>query len=261
VAAVLPAAAEVVAAGAGGKQGLNMLNLIDGGIQHSNLFLHMPLFDEIAYEGLFDGKVRKYKAVREDQPCRILALNVIRKDEDILWDALEDLLKRSVFQAAASVHGVYTFDLLTMDIHGEVKTFNPNELAETIIKNSQKLTPGAQRLVKYSTSYGLLQKMVHEEWGKIALKTSVEIFNDKPCFLDLLVKRLIKNFEFSHDPGILLLNDLSQNPLFNAQDTEQQNRLAKVIKDQIPNSIEFPPEVYIQDKNGLRELLSGAIIE
>ena len=57
-----------------------MLNLINGGIQHSNLFLHMPLFDEIFYEGYLEGKVRKYKAVREDQLCRILALNVIRKD-------------------------------------------------------------------------------------------------------------------------------------------------------------------------------------
>ena len=28
-----------------------MTNLIDGGIQHSNLFLHMPLFDEIYYAG------------------------------------------------------------------------------------------------------------------------------------------------------------------------------------------------------------------
>ena len=26
------------------------INLIDGGIQHSSLFLHMPLFDEITYE-------------------------------------------------------------------------------------------------------------------------------------------------------------------------------------------------------------------
>ena len=40
--------------------------------QHSNLFLHMPLFDEIFYEGYLEGKVREYKAVREDQPCRIL---------------------------------------------------------------------------------------------------------------------------------------------------------------------------------------------
>lgn len=237
-----------------------MLNLINGGIQHSNLFLHMPLFDEIFYEGYLEGKVRKYKAVREDQPCRILALNVIRKDEDIIWDALEDLLKRCVIDAADGVRGIYTFEVLTMDIHREVKTFKPQELAATILKNAQTLTPGAARLVKYSTVYGLLQKMVHEDWGKITMKTAVEVFKDKPAFLDLLIKQLIKNFEFSHDPGILLLNDLSLNPLFDAGDKLQQERINKLMAEQIPNTVEFPPEIYVQDKNGVRELLSGSII-
>lgn len=235
-------------------------NLITGGIQHSNLFAHLPLFDDIFYEGMAEGKVRKFKAVREDQPCRILALNVIRKDEDVIWHALEDLLTRSVAQAAFGVHGIYTFDLLTIDIHNEVKTFNPNELTEVIINHSRKLSPGQVRLVKYSSVYGLLQKMVHEDWGKIVFKATMEVFSDKPVFLDLLVKRLIKDFEFSHDPGILLLNDLSQQPLFDLKDALQQERLKKLLDAQIPKSIDFPPEVYIQDKNGVRELLSGSVI-
>ncbi|MBI5023522.1 MAG: hypothetical protein HZC18_00770 [Candidatus Omnitrophica bacterium] len=237
-----------------------MLNLIDGGIQHSNLFVHMPLFDEIQEEGYLEGKVRKYKAVREDQSCRMLVLNVIRKDEDIIWDALEDLFKRCVVQAAGSVRGVYVFDLLTVDIHKEVKTFSPQELAGTIIKHAQKLAAGEKRLVKYSSVYGLLQKMVHEDWGKMTLRTSVEVFKDRASYLDLLVKQLIRNFEYSREPGILLLNDLSQTPLFDAQDAVQQQRLAKTIADQIPYSMEFPPEVYIQDRNGVRELLSGSHI-
>ncbi len=239
---------------------MSMLNLINGGIQHSNLFLHMPLFDEIFYEGYLDGRVRKYKAVREDQPCRILVLNVIRKDEDIIWEALEDLFKRCVVQASGRVRGGYIFDLLTVDIHKEVKTFSPAELSQTIVKHAQTLIPGTLRLVKYSSVYGLLQKLSNQDWGKMTLKTSVEIFKDKPCFLDLLVKQLIKNFEFARDPSIFLLNDLSQNPLFDPQDAIQQERLIKVIAGQIPSTIEFPPEVYIQDKNGVRELLSGSTI-
>ena len=53
-----------------------MLNLIDGQIQNSNLFMHMPIFDEIYYEGFLEKKVRIYRAIREDQPCKILVLNV-----------------------------------------------------------------------------------------------------------------------------------------------------------------------------------------
>ncbi len=237
-----------------------MINLIDGEIQHSNLFLHMPLFDEIYYEGYLQGSVRKYKAVREDQPCQILVLNVIRKDEDIIWDSLEDLIKRSVMDAGVSSRGVYVFDLLTMDIHKEVNTFKSRELTTTILKNGQKLAPGEQRLVKYSSVYGLLQKMSHQDWGKMIFKASVEVFKDKPCFLDLLIKQLVGNFEFAHDPGILLLNDLSQNPIFDSENEQQQERLKKLIEAQIPKAIDFPPEVYIQDKNGVRELLSGSTV-
>jgi len=237
-----------------------MLNLIDGGIQHSNLFLHMPLFDEISYEGYLEGMVRKYKAVRENQPCQLLALNVIRKDEDIIWDALEDLVKRAVAQAASGVHGIYIFDLLTIDIHNEVKTFNVNELSTVIVKNAAKLTPGQKRLVRYSSVFGLLQKLVHEDWGKMTLKSSVEVFADKPAFLDLLIKQLLLNFEFARDPGILFLNDLSQKPLYDSKDSIQQDRLKKVMNDQIPSTIEFPPEIFIQDKNGVRELLTSSLI-
>jgi len=237
------------------------IDLINGGIQHSNLFLHMPLFDQIFSDGTLEGKVRKYSALREAEVCRILVLNVIRQEEDVIWEAVEDLIKRSVSDAAFGVRGVYVFDLLTMDIHKEVKTFNPQELMGVLLKHSQQMRPGEMRLIKYSSVYGLFQKLVHEDWGKITFKTAVEVFKDKPYFLDLLIKRLIKNFEFANDPGILLLNDLSQAPLFDANDSQQQDRLSAMIKAQIPKSIDFPPEVYIQDKSGVRELLSGMIIK
>ncbi len=236
------------------------INLIDGDIQRSNLFVHMPLFDEIYYEGYLEGKVRKYRVVREDQNCRMLVLNVIRKDEDIIWNAFEDLIKRSVAQAAVSVRGVYIFDVLTMDIHKELKTFDHKEITEMLMNHCRKSNPGETRLIKYSSVYGILQKLSAVEWGKMTLKTSVEIFKDKNYFFDLLIKQLIKSFEFANDPGILLLNDLSQNPIFNADDEKQQNRLKAMMEKQIPTSIDFLPEVYVQDKNGVRELLSGAII-
>src|SRR3989338_8764895 len=127
------------------------------GIQHSNLFIHMPLFDHIFYEGTVENRVRRFKAVREDQPCQILALNVIRKDEDVIWHALEDLMNRSASQAGFQVHGTYIFELLTIDIHNEVKTFSPQELTQVIVNHSRKLEPGQTRLVKYSSVYGLMQ--------------------------------------------------------------------------------------------------------
>jgi hypothetical protein len=234
------------------------MDLINHGFQNSNLFRHMPLFDEIYYIGHDEERVRQYQAIRENQPCIILSLNFIRNDEKILWDAAEDFIKRSTISATASVHGAYIFDLLTIDIHKEIKTFKHAELSTLIVNTAIKLAPGQIKMIKYSSAYALLQKTVDFEWGKINFKTAVNVFRDKPDYLDLLIKQLLKDFTFSHDPVILLLNDLSQNPIFDPQNQTQQFRLKKIIADLIPNSMEFVPEVYIQDKNGARELLSGS---
>jgi hypothetical protein len=235
-----------------------MLNLVDSGFQDSSLFRHMPRFDEITYSGFNEGKVRQYKAVREDQACDFLALNFIRNDETLLWDAVEDFVKRSIINAASCVRGFHIFDLLTIDIHNEIKTFKHSEFTAVIINEAAKLAPEEIAMVKYSSAYALIRKTVAADWGKITFKSAVDVFKDKPDYLDILIKQLLKDYVFSHDPVILLLNDLSQNPVFDFQNETQQARIKKVIADLIPNSIDFIPEVYIQDKNGVRELLSGS---
>ena len=233
------------------------MNLMEGGLQNSNIFVSLPRFDAIYYDGYLQGKVRKYRALREDLICQVLVLNVIRKDEDVIWKAFEDLIRRSVDDAAVAVSGVYVFDVLTKDIHQEVKTYNHAEIKTLLVNHARKCAPGEKRLIKYSSIYGILHKLNTVDWGKITLKTAVEIFKDKDTFLDLMLKQLIKNFEFARDPGLLMINDLSQEPIYNPQDEMQQKRLSALMAKQIPTSIEFPPEVYIRDRNGIRELYSG----
>jgi len=239
----------------------NIVNLIDAHFQNSCLFSFLPIFDEIYYEGQPDGKIQRYKAVREGQECKLLAISIIRDEENFLWDSVEDFMASSLFKASASMHGIFTFDLLAFDVHGEVKTFNHLEMMQTVINSSLKTKAGEQRLVKYSSIYGLLTKLVDEPWGKVTLKTAVEVYKDKPEFLCLLVKRILKMMTFSAHPAIAIVNDLSSRPLFDPQDTEQQDLLKGVIRDQLKDSIEFPPEVYIQDKNTTRELLSQTIVK
>lgn len=238
-----------------------LLNLIDSHFQNSNLFNHLPIFDAIYYEGHPEGKVQKYKAVREDQECLLLALTVIRKDEDVVWQSAEDFLTNSMFEAASRMHGVYTFDLLTFDIQKEVKTFNYNELIYLIINHSRKLPPGEQKLIKYSSVYGILQKLVVEDWGKVTLKTSVEVFKQKPQHLDSVVRQLFRLGEFSHKPLIVVIHDLSTQPIYDPNDKIQQELLMSAVNKQAGNTMQFLPEVYISDKNGVRELLSQSQVK
>lgn len=236
------------------------INLIDAHFQLSNLFKHLPVFDRIHYLGHPDGKIQLYKAFREDQECTLLAITVIRKEEDFLWAAAEDLLNRCVQEAAARVQGKFIFDLLTFDIHAELNTFNFNEFGALITNHSRKIQPGEQRLVKYSSAYGILQKLIVEPWGKITFKTSVEVTKDKPNLFYLLIKRLFKLNSFPRNPLVILINDVSSDPIYNSEDQSQQEFLGKLIAEQSKDTIEFLPEVYVKNKHGVRELALGSVI-
>jgi len=232
-------------------------NLIDGHFQHSNLFRHLPVFDEIFYHGLSQPKVQLYRAVREGQACKLLATTVVRQGEDILWGSTKDLLEQCVRQAAMMVQGIYTFDLLTFDIHAETGMFLVDEFARLIVNHSLKIRCGYQRLIKYGSVYGLLQKMVDEPWGKITFKSAVEVFKNKPSFLGSLIKRLLPQAAFTREPVIVLINDMSMNPLYDPAHELQQRMLRRYLDDLAQDTVDFLPEIYIQDKNGARELMSG----
>lgn len=236
------------------------INLVKTDFPASNLMHHLPRFEEIYYQGNPLDRVQSFKAVREGQECKLLSVTIIRKDEDFLWDSTKDLLGRSIKDAASLMRGVYTFDLLTFDVQKERDTFTCNELTQVLVNSSLKLKAGEQMLIKYSSVYGLLQKMVDEPWGKIVFKTAVEVFNDKPNFLFALVSKILKTVEFSHEPVMVLVNDLSTWPLHDPQNAEQKAFLDDLIARHAKSSMEFPPEVFIQDRNGLREILSGTTV-
>jgi hypothetical protein len=236
------------------------INLVKTDFPASNLMHHLPRFEEIFYQGHALDRVQAFKAVREGQECRLLSVTIIRKDEDFLWDSTKDLLGRSIKDAAAIMRGIHTFDLLTFDVHKEQGTFQCGELTQVLVNSSLKLKSGEQMLIKYSSVYGLLQKMVDEPWGKVVFKTAVEVFNDKPNFLFALVSKILKTVEFAHEPVMVLVNDLSTRPLHDPLNAEQKAFLDDLIKRHARSSIEFPPEVFIQDRNGMRELLSSTTV-
>ncbi|MBF0478015.1 MAG: hypothetical protein HQL26_00895 [Candidatus Omnitrophica bacterium] len=241
---------------------IEQINLVKTDFPQSNLFNYLPKFSSIYFKGQALEHVLSFSAERESQECGVLAVTIIRKDENFLWDSTRDLLDRAVKNAAFATRGIYTFNLLTFDLHKENNfKFNHNELAQVLINSSLKLRVGEQVLIKYLSMYGLLQKIGDESWGKIVFKTSVEIFNDKPNFLFALVSRILKTVEFAHNPVLVLVNDLSTFPLYDPANEKQKYFLDKLITEQAKNSIEFPPEVYIQDRHGVRELLSRTVVK
>lgn len=230
-----------------------MLPLSDDEIRTLDVFRPLPKFSSVSFKGLIQDRILHFEAAREDDILTILATAIIRGEEKFLWESCEDLLKRSVEEAAARVSGVYRFDMLSFNVHREINTFNPQELSQMILNHSRKLKIGEERFIKYSSSFGVIKKLAQEDWGKVVLRSFVEVFNKEPAQLDLTVKQLMAVPAPQQGPKVLVIHDLSQEPIFNRGNAGQQDRLQK-LRNKQADLFESRPDVYLIDKNGCVEL-------
>lgn len=222
-----------------------MLNLMQTEIHASPMFAALPKFASVVFKGFLAESVQHFEAVREGETCSILSLTTIRHEEKFLWESSRDLLEHSIQLAASGVRGIFSFDLLTFDAFHELKTFNQQELARLIINHSQKLNTSEQRLIKYSSCYGILRKLVAEDWGKITFRSSVEVFAKTPEQLDLLVKKLLNHSASLPGCKVIMICDLSQEGIWQPNNEQQRQRLLKLFEKN-QDLFEKPTEIYIR---------------
>ena len=235
------------------------MNLVEADILTSPVFSFLPKFSSVIYKGILTDKVspqaekiRYFEAEKDGEKISVFTLMFIRNEEKFFWESCCDLLDRAMTQAAAEVEGVFSFDLLSFDVHRELKTFSDQELSRLVINHGRRLAPGQERLIKYSSCFALLRKLSHEDWGKIVFKTAVEVFAKEPEKLDSLVKKVVTATTKQSGPKIIVIHDLSQEPVLNPTNQPQQEALAKVLAQQ-QNLFEAMPQVYLCDKNGVRK--------
>jgi hypothetical protein len=232
-----------------------LINLLNTEFKRARLMEGLLPDEELYYHGLLNGKTQFFKAVSGHEAFGILAVHVIRRDEDFIWESSRDLIERAIKDAGVQVRGTYVFELLAFDPAKELKTFNANELSQMLVNTARTLKPGEQSMIRYSTVYGLLQKVLDETWGKVTVKTSVEILSDKPeAFFQLLFRKL-KLAEEMLFPVKLLLNDLSSMPMFKPLSSELIQPLMedfKIKRAKLKTS--FARDVYARDSFGLKSI-------
>ena len=222
-----------------------MLNLMQTEIHSSSMFAVLPRFETIFFKGFVADNIQHFEAGREGDICSILSLTTIRHEEKFFWESCRELLEHSMQLAGQGVRGVYTFDLMTFDALRELKTFSQQELARLLVNSAQKLAVGEQRLIKYSSCYGIIRKLAPEDWGKMTFRSSVEVFNKTPEQLDLLVKKFLNGLAPLKGNKIAVICDLSQDPIWQPDNTEQKQRLIKFFQKQ-QDLFATPPEIYIR---------------
>ena len=232
-----------------------MANLVTNDILLAPTFQGLPEFDAVEFKGFPAEKIQYFHAVAGSEEYAVLALNLIRKDDQFLWESCRDLLDRSLSLAEQVMRGIYRFELLCFDVHRELDTFNPQELMQLLTNHARKLSVGGERLIKYSSMYGILKKLVEEDWGKLAMSTSVELYVKEPAQFDLMVKRMMRASENCPGTQYLVINDLSLEPLLGPADQDQERRLKKLLSGTV-NLFKPGPRVLVHHKTGTRDLSS-----
>lgn len=224
------------------------MNLVESDILTSPVFSVLPKFQSVQYKGMLGEKIRHFTALRDKEEIAVFTLMFIRAEEKFFWESCLDLLNRAVQEATTLVEGVFSFDLLSFDVHRELKTFNDQELSRLMANHARRMAVGQERLIKYSSCFGLLKKLSHEDWGKIILKTTVEVFAKDPVVFDTFVLKTMKATAKQPGPRMIVIQDLSQDPVLQPANIEQKVRLDKVLG-QEQSLFEILPEIFFCDKN------------
>lgn len=234
-----------------------MLNLVEYDILSSPAFKGLPQFQTVEFKGFIKEKLPLFQAEEKGndpgQTVNVVVANIIRREDKFVWESCADLLARSVQSAQDITRGMFRFDVISFDVHNEIRSFNPQELAQLLANHCRKISVGEMRPVKYSSLYGVLTKILEEEWGKIILQPAVEVFLKEPEQLDLYVKHLLKLTAGLTGRTIIMVHDLSLEPILNSGNEGQKQRIHKLLSAQAGLFSE-PPLIVMLDKTGRTEI-------
>jgi hypothetical protein len=216
----------------------------------ANVFSGFPAWTGIVYKKEVTPKILQFEVTVAEGALRPLYMvSIISKEEKMAWQSFQDVLEHTMGLAQAVVRGFFGFDVLSVDIQDGVRNFNPKALSQLIGNHARDLGPDQKTLVRYGQLFALLHYRAPAEWGKIEVKTHVEVFSQAPASaevseasvraallgkgakkksgggqFDLLLKKLLHESGGEPD-AIYLVHDLSVHPVWDPAHEIQQQRV------------------------------------
>lgn len=227
------------------------MNLVPLAFSKSPVLSEIQPVDSCKFKGETPGGFLRFLCRRGGEEFSLITLPVIRKEESLIWKSYDELLTRTVKDAAQTMRGLYGFQLLSIQLGDSMRTFQWDNLRQLIANQARTMQVGEEKLIQYTSLFGILKKRVAEDWGKIEYLSPVTVYNKPAQELDLLIKKMLKDGGAPEGKCEVLLHDLSSDPLFRFGEEEQTARLAKTLKAfQSPN---LAP-AFILDARGFVEL-------
>lgn len=218
----------------------------------TKIFQVPGVFQKLNYLGRIPDKVFVFEALQGGEKKYIFLQTVICGAEDFVWQAWQDMFTHAFQTAAARMKGFFGFELLTLEDASGLANFNPAAFSQLLVNHSFKLENGHSRLVKYGQCYGILQKRLPEDWGKIDFKNPVEIFRAE-AKLDLHIKKIWRETaRYQAGEKICLFHDLGTEPVFKFGREEQTSRLEQLLRKTKAEGI--LPKVYFYQPPHIFEL-------
>ena len=183
------------------------------GFLQAGIFSGAAPWQAITYQGAPQPKLLRFEVTDETGTKPLYLAAIISRDEKMAWQSFQDLLGHAVDLAQSSMLGIFGLEVLSVDIQNGIRHFKAEDFSRLLINHSRAQGAAVKTLIRYGQLYGLLHKRVPADWGKIELKTHVEILDPAKTRSGLFAKKTLR--ESGQEPGaIYWIHDLSATPLW-----------------------------------------------
>lgn len=183
------------------------------GFLQAGIFAGALLWQSIRYQGAAQPKLLRFEVTSEEEKRPLYLASIISRDEKMAWQSFQDLLGHAVDLAQSGMTGIFGVEVLSMDIQKGVRHFNAGDFSRLLINHSKGPDAEFKKLIRYGQIFCLLHKRAPADWGKIELKTHVEILDPVKARPGLFVKKILR--ESGQEPGaIYWVHDMSASPLW-----------------------------------------------
>lgn len=219
----------------------------------------LPRFQSCSYLGAAGPKLIVFRGKTEEKVFTLFLAATIDKEESLLWKSCQEMLVQSFKGAAQSITGFFGYELLSADLSRGLEHFNAFDFSKLLENHSRQMSVGEKRLIQYGPFWGVWTKCLEERWGKIDLKTHVEIYPRPSARLDLHLKKILRDCAGTGQEQlsgtIVLLQVIGSRPIYCPGDQEQAGYLRAWLDLLRAQAKDMPPSVCILHQGELTALI------
>ncbi|MDD5217455.1 MAG: hypothetical protein PHN49_04320 [Candidatus Omnitrophica bacterium] len=219
----------------------------------------LPRFQSCSYLGEAGPKLIAFRGQTEEKVLTLFLAATIDKEESLLWKSCQEMLAQSFKVAAQSITGFFGYELLSADLSRGLAHFNPSDFSKLLANHSRQMSVGEKRLIQYGPFWGVWTKRLEERWGKIDLKTYVEVYPKSSARLDLYLKKILRDCAVAGQEHlsetIVLLQVIGSRSVYCPGDQEQSGYLKAWLDLLRTQTKEPPPSICILHQGEFTDLV------